>query len=440
MELRIDQYLVARPDAVIWQRAGEILLISHETLRIDAESRDFLRQCDGMTKVGVLLENVQTARGKDKDTSDVTAFLSCLLERGIVELSPFPIERKIAVLGSEDSPAPIHATVELTDQCNMACVYCYREAGPNRYRFLEDPLSFLQDLFKMGIRVVELSGGEPLLHPQIASIVESAFDTFSHVGILTNGSVLTREIVELLSHSKDKSVVQVSLPSITRERYRAIAGVDLLSQVLTNLIHLRQEGVRLRIGTVIIDEAGIEEIEGMADLAHRIGALQYVFTPMLNIGRGKALSFSPDALLRLHGKVANLRNAYPRGFIGVVDDLGLPARDPSDINCGAGVRSLTFDPGKGARPCPMFPADLASQKLLEAEARRVLAEIHAPREDLCSDCSNVYYCKGCYLRGFLEWRKSDGKCRWGTGQRIGERISRVGRFNGRTDGTLDEEN
>jgi hypothetical protein len=56
----------------------------------------------------------------------------------------------------------------------------------------------------------------------------------------------------------------------------------------------------------------------------------------------------------------------------------------------------------------------------------MLAGIRAPREDACLDCQHTYYCKGCYLRGFLMWRRTNEKCRWGLAEQIGERISCLG--------------
>jgi len=381
--------------------------------------------CDGTAKVATLFEKVRRDRGESGDISDVAKCLSTLVEHGMVEFSPFPITRRVAILGGDNSPAPIHATVELTERCNLACVYCYRDSGAHCDRFLEEPIAFLQNLFNMGIRVLELSGGEPLLHPQIGDILKFGLGTFNHVGILTNGTAVSGEIEDLAAQFKHKCVVQVSLPSITPGRYKLITGADALDRVLANMVRLRRRGIPLRIGTVITDEAAIGEIAGMADLAHRIGALQYVFTPMLSIGRGRDLTFSTDAVQRLHETIENLRMAYPRGFIGIVDDLGPLAGNPGDINCGAGVRSLTFDPGRKPRPCPVFPASLGSLKMLNPEARQALADIHAPREELCADCPHVYCCKGCLLRGFLKWRKLGEKCRWGLDQRIGERISAI---------------
>jgi MoaA/NifB/PqqE/SkfB family radical SAM enzyme len=421
-----DYYLTPAENVVIWHGPGEILLMCAKTLSIDPESEEILMLCDGKTSIRDLLNKVKDPReGNGSRLCEVRKFIALMLATKSLEMSPVPIERTFEVMGTEHCPVPIHATVELTDRCNLICVYCYRESGPQNSKYLDDPLAFMGNLREQGIRVVELSGGEPLLHPEINEILVFCATKFNHVAILTNGTMMTKKTLGILAQFKDKCVVQVSLPAISREEYRRITGRDLLGKALASIKSLNEMSIRFRIGSVVVDEVAIDAIVETARFAHESGALQYVFTPMLKGGRGKNLCFSRQAMLALHNTIEEMKTLYPRGFLGIIEEGGPTIDGPPQRNCGAGVRSITFDPEKTPRPCPMFPVDLSSRRLFDNSNRVALANIRAPREDTCSGCEHVQYCKNCYLRGYLRWRECPENCRWGITEDIGKKISRL---------------
>lgn len=82
-------------------------------------------------------------------------------------------------------------------------------------------------------------------------------------------------------------------------------------------------------------------------------------------------------------------------------------------NCGAGVRSVSYGPHGGVRPCPMFPSHVSLDADNLRETANALESLDAPSPVLCLDCANMYYCKGCFLRGYMKWKSfGDEGCRW----------------------------
>jgi len=63
--------------------------------------------------------------------------------------------------------------LDLTDKCPAKCIYCSAEAGPYNSRFLNVAKVFeiLDDASKLGAEIISFSGGEPLLHPDLISII-----------------------------------------------------------------------------------------------------------------------------------------------------------------------------------------------------------------------------------------------------------------------------
>jgi len=95
-------------------------------------------------------------------------------------------------------PFPLVVTFSLTPQCNFDCAYCYGDYKNRRKE--ENPittgqvLSAIEDLAKMGMSFLQLSGGEPLLRNDIDLIVDKANALGITLGISTNGSLVEQKI------------------------------------------------------------------------------------------------------------------------------------------------------------------------------------------------------------------------------------------------------
>lgn len=87
--------------------------------------------------------------------------------------------------------------------------------------------------------------------------------------------------------------------------------------------------------------------------------------------------------------------------------------EPVENNCGAGSRSIVFDPEGKVRPCAMFPEEFSGTVLFKPDVRSKITEIISPRKSICGDCEFLNYCAGCFLRGWV-------KCKWGHSQKVEE--------------------
>ena len=91
---------------------------------------------------------------------------------------------------------PVHIEVHPTNRCNLKCSYCmYRNLRRDLELSHEEISSVLRFAKSAGCRAVTFSGGEPLLHPEIRSILKMANKHGLFVEIVTNGHRL-RELEE----------------------------------------------------------------------------------------------------------------------------------------------------------------------------------------------------------------------------------------------------
>jgi cyclic pyranopterin phosphate synthase len=81
--------------------------------------------------------------------------------------------------------------ISVTDYCNMRCNYCHNEGQDNNKSELstEDIIHIISSSLKYGVNKVRLTGGEPLLHPDIVTICQKIYHEtgIKNLGINTNG-------------------------------------------------------------------------------------------------------------------------------------------------------------------------------------------------------------------------------------------------------------
>jgi uncharacterized radical SAM superfamily Fe-S cluster-containing enzyme len=123
--------------------------------------------------------------------------------------------------------------VELTDSCNLRCPVCYAGSGPERTA--HRPLSLIEKMLDAVVRneghpdVVQLSGGEPTLHPDFFAIVKLAkARPIRHLMVNTNGLKIAQDeqFVKRLAEIEDFEIY-LQFDSFEREALLDLRGGDL---------------------------------------------------------------------------------------------------------------------------------------------------------------------------------------------------------------------
>ena len=89
---------------------------------------------------------------------------------------------------------PILAQIVPTRRCNLACEYCNEFDSTSAPVPLELMLARIDRLAALGTAMVDLSGGEPMLHPGLEQIVSRIRSHGMFAGLLTNGYLLTERV------------------------------------------------------------------------------------------------------------------------------------------------------------------------------------------------------------------------------------------------------
>jgi uncharacterized radical SAM superfamily Fe-S cluster-containing enzyme len=145
--------------------------------------------------------------------------------------------------------------VELTDACNLHCPVCYASSGPARQGFR--PLAEIERMLDCVVRnegepdVVQLSGGEPTLHPEFFAILDAARRRpIKHLMLNTNGVRIARDeaFVERLATYLPGFEVYLQFDSLEAAALRELRGADLRSVRLRALERLN----RLNVSTTLV--------------------------------------------------------------------------------------------------------------------------------------------------------------------------------------------
>jgi MoaA/NifB/PqqE/SkfB family radical SAM enzyme len=117
-----------------------------------------------------------------------------------------------------------YLTVSCTTRCNFKCVYCSKKdyaVTDLDYGLLRKALS---ESLILGLRKVELTGGEALLYPHFWEVVDYLRENNVMVQLVTNGSLINRELAGKLADARIN--VAISLSTLDSEAFSYLSGVQ----------------------------------------------------------------------------------------------------------------------------------------------------------------------------------------------------------------------
>ena len=167
--------------------------------------------------------------------------------------------------------------LSVTDRCDLRCAYCM----PERQTFLprKDVLS-LEELHKLalgfiarGITKLRLTGGEPLVRRDMIELVQALGRELGHgleeLTLTTNGTRLAEFAAPLAAAGVRR--VNVSLDTLDRAKFAALARRDSLPQVLDGIAAARAAGLKVKLNTVALKAINELELPAMIAWAHGQG-------------------------------------------------------------------------------------------------------------------------------------------------------------------------
>ena len=148
--------------------------------------------------------------------------------------------------------------ISLTDKCNLRCSYCMPEdfnkwIPSNEHLTTAELVEAIGIAVEAGITEVRLTGGEPLLRPDIVEIVRQ-INTLPHppeISMTTNGIALAKIAQDLVDAGLER--INVSLDTLRPERFKEITKRDRFDEVMAGLEAAKRAGLSpIKINSVLM--------------------------------------------------------------------------------------------------------------------------------------------------------------------------------------------
>jgi uncharacterized radical SAM superfamily Fe-S cluster-containing enzyme len=158
------------------------------------------------------------------------------------------------------------ALVEITSDCNLRCPMCFAESGPGgkhidfaTYTRMVDRYVHLEGIAD----VLQLSGGEPTLHPDLLRMVRYAYEQpIQAVMINTNGIRLAHDpaLVEALAAMRDRLEIYLQFDGLQEQTYTTLRGEELLEVKLKALEALARYDLRCTLVCTVDHNTNLHEV------------------------------------------------------------------------------------------------------------------------------------------------------------------------------------
>jgi cyclic pyranopterin phosphate synthase len=212
--------------------------------------------------------------------------------------------------------------ISITDRCNFRCIYC-QSKGPFKFLPHEEILTFeeIESIVrvgvKLGVKVVRLTGGEPLLRKGIVELMErlAKVPGLEDLSITTNGYFLS-ELVKPLKEAGLKRI-NLSLDTLSEEKFSELTGGFSLKKVMEGLyLSLSAGFTAVKINSVIIRGFNDEECEELAKLSIEL-PVEVRFIEFMPVGKNSLWDESRVVpISEIKERVKRLGKLWPAEKVG----------------------------------------------------------------------------------------------------------------------------
>ena len=383
-------------------------LKNNKHLSVTKDAWEILKYCDG----GNSFNRIQEIVNVDYEISidDLTEFLKKAKELSIIEYNSIPKKEEIMVFGDGKRIVPLALSLELTNKCNLECNYCYggfKKTGRKFWK-TEDLKVLFDDFAKIGCMILELTGGEPLLHPEFNEILLLSLKKFEVVNILTNGVLLNDQIIDIIAENKKRIGIQISIDGSTEETNYKVRGVkNTFEKTLQAIRQLRNKGIYYKIAYITTTD-NIHEIPAICELFRKEKINNLLISKATGFGR--ACSQKDCLVSNENDDFAKIVNTMVKEYTDVINEVHyqdfftLPV---IDRNCGAGWKLFSISAEGNIGSCAIlgkngYIGNVLNQsihKILELPICELYSNFSIQRnEESCIECSYYNYCGRCITR------------------------------------------
>lgn len=300
--------------------------------------------------------------------------------------------------------------VEITNECNLECKHCSVGAIKNTQYM---PAEFFQNtvakISLLGAHSVILTGGEPLLHPDLPLFIQTIISFNMRPILTTNGLLLDFHTIKNLKLA-GLHYIQVSVDGL-RKNHEYIRGRDTYAKTLQAIRMLSDQNFFVTTMTVL-NKLNCQNLKSLIEELVLHGSLLCAFERMTSIGRAvnlETLQLSYEENLQAIQYLSKLKKLFP---VAVNDPLTAiieggfepkPSQYMPTGGCLAGVYNWAIDIKGNLKMCTRVNqafGDFLSVHWSNLWQNRVLQSLLLrDYGKVCGQCSHKLECGGCRAEG-----------------------------------------
>jgi radical SAM protein with 4Fe4S-binding SPASM domain len=306
-----------------------------------------------------------------------------------------------------------HFVFEVTQRCNHDCPHCYNAwknpvCYPSGELGTAETLRILARMLdETGATLVSLTGGEPLLRPDLGDIVAFLRNRDVSVNLITNGSLLTDTAIARLTPDKI-SIFELPLLSSDRAIHDRMSGSSgAFDRVTAAMAELKLRGARV-VGVFVATRLNLPTWRETAELAIALGLDGVMFNRFNPGGRGRdniaLLQATPGELQAALDDADRISEQYDFPISCSIAmppclfDVGRYKRLTFGF-CAAGTERAyyTLDPLGHVRPCnhsPTILGNILSSGFTELARSEKARAFNEARPGFCAGCRLEMQCLG----------------------------------------------
>ncbi|WP_300408573.1 radical SAM protein [Lagierella sp.] len=262
----------------------------------------------------------------------------------------------------------------VTYKCNLKCEYCYQNIYAKDHNMIDSTKDWKKILRKLkfyDVKKIVITGGEPLLHPQIDQILKFAKSLGYEIDLLTNGSLI-REKCDILNYA---DAIVMSLDGIESGLRKGLS----ISTIMENIKLVKER------------YTGIFKVRSVVSSGHEV-ASKRLGNYLQSIG------IEQIETLRMPNNIKEI-NLMP-------DYRKFKLEDYESLNagCGAADSVIAIDPLGDVYPCQLLMNeelrignildDKFKELYLKGEIYNKIHSFDVYQDEECKHCELIHYCSG----------------------------------------------
>ena len=281
---------------------------------------------------------------------------------------------------------------------------------------VDDVERIASEMKKLGIMYIQLTGGEPFIHPNIEEIIEIFAKKEIMISIVTSGYILRNSIFfKLNEHRNFIATIQVSIDGLERTHNLIRQKKDSYTKAIKFIKKLVENKLPVDVGTSIIDQNKDEIYELSKNLKllnvnrHRLGIV-------MNTGRSSTNELELTKPPEIARWTQEFNDLLGNDNFQIVEEEEFSELPNGKKRCGAGYQLIRISPSLIIYPCPIFDLPIynySKGSLIDFIRTKTMKfyKMAVPNKKTCGSCSLLEICSQCPAQAMIE-KENAQACFW----------------------------